>query len=309
MILWTVAFLSIVGGVVLFIGILALRKISHADFLKEGSEFLIKSSVAFFGIAVGLLVFFLQKEVEETNERIKQAREAFGKIMIMADEYKSEAELAYWNNDENFDQFRKACYAAGAKCVSEYSDVSCNELVVGKTLETDALLSASQYFSYEIHRDFYPLFPQRLYEQQYVVTQEVSIARRILDAYKNTKHSYDMLRRTADDLKLASADFYQKIKVRHGRNNDDIMEPYSFKLCEAVLNIALLSDQIRKYTNAQARNLCDAQLGIKEEVKSSIHMLYSYVIQNRYKRMLDYMNAYNTAESCSFVPTSLTPSR
>ena len=314
MILLTVAFLFIVGGVVLFIGILALSKISYADFLKEGSEFLIKSSVACFGIAIGLLVFFLQKEVEETNERIKQAREAFGEIMIMGDEYqKSDAELAYWNNETYFDRLRKSCDAAGNKCNSEDSDGSCNDFVYVKPLETGTLLFASRYFNYEMNRDFYPLFPQRLYEQQYVVTQEGGMARRMLDEYNNIKHNYYMLRAGVDDLKVDFVDFDKKfklsLKLSHRRYSEDIMASYTIKVCSSVFYIAFYSDQIRKYADAQARNLCEVKLGIKEDVKSSVHTLYSYVIQDKYKKMLHYMDENSTAESCSFVPAPLAPWR
>jgi hypothetical protein len=124
----------ILAGAFIVIALIFLRKGPDGEFFKAISDLCIKLAVVIFGVSLGLLAFFGQKWIEDTNEKIQQANEALGNVDIVQSEYMSDVESIYFVNDNDFLELYSSC--ADEIGIAHKDDNYCtNEFIPSKPMQ------------------------------------------------------------------------------------------------------------------------------------------------------------------------------
>jgi hypothetical protein len=185
----------ILAGAFIVIALIFLRKRPDGEFFKAISDLCIKLAVVIFGVSLGLLAFYGQKWIEDTNEKIQQANEALGNVDIVQSEYMSDVESIYFNNDNDFLELYNSC--ADERDIARKDDNYCtNDFIPSKpVLLSSTLLDATNYFDYEIPDEIIKDFPSRVYEQSFIKrTIKTNLIRCIFDDYHNLLEHFGIIK-------------------------------------------------------------------------------------------------------------------
>src|ERR1700682_3092983 len=89
----------LLGSICVALALWYLRGEKQSEFSKALSDLFLKLAIVIFGVSIGLIGFFAQKWLEDTNQQIQEANEALGNLDIIYSQYVGEVETAYFNND------------------------------------------------------------------------------------------------------------------------------------------------------------------------------------------------------------------
>jgi len=296
----------ILGCAFIVIGLVFLRKGPDGEFFKAISDLFIKLAVVIFGVSVGLLAFFGQKWIEDTNEKIQQANEALGNVDIVQSEYMSDVESIYFINDNDFLELHTSC--ADEIEIARKDDNYCtNEFMPSKPMQASTLLDATNYFDYEIPGEIIKDFPNRVYEQSFIKrTIKSNLIRAIFDDYHDLLDRFGIIKDEVLNLRKKSIQIRKELVSQ--RLSDKAMVTsrsgriYAHNMCCSVLLLYDESEKVSNLATKQAGNLCSVRKEIQANVKEATDTLVAFLTKSRLHEIEEHVQRVTAADACKFSP-------
>ncbi len=296
----------ILGFTLIVIALIFLRKGPDAEFHKAISDLLVKLAVVIFGVSLGLLAFFGQKWIEDTNEKIQQANEALGNIDIVQSEYMSDVESIYFNNDNAFLELYKAC--SEEINIARKSDSYCsNKLTQSKPMRVSTLLDAANYFDYELPDEIIKDFPNRIYEQSFIKRSiKTNLIRDIFDDYHDLLVHFGIIKDEVLNLRKKSSEIRKELITQ--RASDKAMAAsrsarmYAHNMCCSVLLLYDESEGVSELTTKQAGNLCLIRTEILANINEATDTIVALLTKPRLHEIEEHVQRVTAANACKFAP-------
>jgi len=286
--------------------LILLRKRPNDEFSKAVSDTFIKLAVVIFGVSIGLLAFFGQKWIEDTNEKIQQANEALGNVDIVQSEYMSDVENIYFINDDDFIALYESC-AAEIELAKKDDNYCMNEVIQSKPMHTSALLDATYYFDYEIPDEIIKEFPKKICEQSFIKrTIKTNLIRAIFDDYHDLLERFSIIKDEVISLRKKSIQIRKEL-VAQKFSDKEMLTSHSGLIYahNMYCSIRLLYDEsenVSKLATKQAENLCLVRTEILANVKNETDTIVLLLTKSRLHEIEEHVQRVTAADASKFTP-------
>ncbi len=298
-----------IGCALAFIALIFLRKVPDGDFFKAMSDMFMKLAVVIFGVSIGLLAFFGQRWIEDTNEKIQQANEALGNVDIVQSEYMSDVESIYFNNENDFLVLYRSC--AAEIDISRNDDNYCaTDIPSIKPMRTSTLLDAADYFDFEMPDEIINEFPKRIYEQAFIKRAiKSNLIRDIFDDYNELLERFRIMKEEVKNLRKYSDKIRKELIARKASDNLIVTSRfgkiYAHNLCCSVRLLYDESENVSRLASKQANNLCLVRIEIQTNVEEATDALVAFLTKTRQQEIGEHVQRVKEAGACKFTPKPL----
>jgi hypothetical protein len=286
--------------------LILLRKKPNDEFSKAVSNMFIKLAVVIFGVSIGLLAFFGQKWIEDTNEKIQQANEALGNVDIVQSEYMSDVENIYFINDDNFIPLYESC-AIEIELAKKDDNYCMNEVIQSKPMHISALLDATYYFDYEIPDEIIKEFPKKIYEQSFIKrTIKTNLIRAIFDDYHDLLERFSIIKDEVINLRKKSTQIRKELVAQKFSDKAMVTSHsgliYAHNMCCSVRLLYDESENVAKLASKQAGNLCLVRTEILANIKDETDAFVLLLTKSRLHEIEEHVQRVTAADACKFTP-------